>query len=41
MLKNIPNKMSDRDLMQFINNVVPRKVDFLYLRFVFKIQIKL
>jgi hypothetical protein len=34
MLKNIPNKMSDRDLIQFINNVISRKVDFLYLRHV-------
>lgn len=32
MIKNIPNKMSDRHLLEFINNICPRKIDFLYLR---------
>jgi len=32
MIKNIPNKMSDKNLIDFINDVCPRKVDFLYLR---------
>jgi hypothetical protein len=32
MVKNIPNKMSDRHLLDFINDVCPRKIDFLYLR---------
>ena len=32
MIKNIPNKMSDRHLIEFINDVCPRKIDFLYLR---------
>ncbi|KAH9929307.1 RNA recognition motif 2-domain-containing protein [Amylocystis lapponica] len=32
MIKNIPNKMSDKDLMAFINKVCPRQIDFLYLR---------
>ena len=32
MIKNIPNKMSDRHLIDFINDVCPRKIDFLYLR---------
>ncbi|KAF8573522.1 hypothetical protein K439DRAFT_1375116 [Ramaria rubella] len=32
MIKNIPNKMSDRHLIEFINEVCPRKIDFLYLR---------
>ncbi|KAJ7647239.1 RNA recognition motif 2-domain-containing protein [Roridomyces roridus] len=36
MIKNIPNKMSDRDLMTYIGNVCPRKIDFLYLRMDFK-----
>ncbi|KIY53946.1 hypothetical protein FISHEDRAFT_8422, partial [Fistulina hepatica ATCC 64428] len=32
MVKNIPNKMTDKDLIQFISKVCPRKIDFLYLR---------
>ncbi|KAF9529405.1 RNA recognition motif 2-domain-containing protein [Crepidotus variabilis] len=32
MIKNIPNKMSDQDLTEYINAVCPRRVDFLYLR---------
>ncbi|KAI6032954.1 RNA recognition motif 2-domain-containing protein [Pisolithus orientalis] len=36
MIKNIPNKMTDKELLEFINNVCPRRVDFLYLRMDFK-----
>ncbi|THG98668.1 hypothetical protein EW026_g3568 [Hermanssonia centrifuga] len=36
MVKNIPNKMSDKDLMNFIGRVCPRKIDFLYLRMDFQ-----
>ncbi|KIP08270.1 hypothetical protein PHLGIDRAFT_53457, partial [Phlebiopsis gigantea 11061_1 CR5-6] len=36
MIKNIPNKMSDEDLMQFINRVCPRRIDFMYLRMDFQ-----
>lgn len=36
MIKNIPNKMSSRDLTHYINEVCPRKIDFLYLRMDFK-----
>ncbi|KIL66284.1 hypothetical protein M378DRAFT_10267 [Amanita muscaria Koide BX008] len=32
MIKNIPNKMSDRELLNFIHKVCPRRIDFLYLR---------
>ncbi|THU96424.1 hypothetical protein K435DRAFT_618416, partial [Dendrothele bispora CBS 962.96] len=32
MIKNIPNQMSDKDLITYINKVVPRRIDFLYLR---------
>ncbi|KAI0675041.1 RNA recognition motif 2-domain-containing protein [Trametes maxima] len=32
MIKNIPNKMSDRDFFNFINRVCPRRIDFMYLR---------
>ncbi|KAI0700896.1 RNA recognition motif 2-domain-containing protein [Cytidiella melzeri] len=32
MIKNIPNKMSDKDLLWFINRVCPRRIDFFYLR---------
>ncbi|KAH8079433.1 hypothetical protein BXZ70DRAFT_649850 [Cristinia sonorae] len=32
MIKNIPNKMTDKDLMDFIAKVCPRRIDFLYLR---------
>jgi len=36
MIKNIPNKMTAKDLIQYINDVCPRKIDFLYLRMDFK-----
>ena len=36
MIKNIPNKMNDRDLVAFIDRVCPRRIDFLYLRMDFK-----
>lgn len=36
MIKNIPNKMSDKDLMAFIDRVCPRRIDFLYLRMDFQ-----
>lgn len=36
MIKNIPNKMSDKDLISFINKVCLRRIDFLYLRMDFK-----
>ncbi|TDL26263.1 hypothetical protein BD410DRAFT_813214 [Rickenella mellea] len=36
MIKNIPNKLSDRDLIEFIAKVCPRKIDFLYLRMDFQ-----
>jgi hypothetical protein len=36
MIKNIPNKMSDKDLENFIAKVCPRKIDFLYLRMDFQ-----
>lgn len=36
MIKNIPNKLSDKDLIEFINKVCPRKIDFLYLRMDFQ-----
>ena len=36
MVKNIPNKMSDRDLITYIGKVCPRKIDFLYLRMDFQ-----
>jgi hypothetical protein len=36
MIKNIPNKMSDKDLIVFIGKVCPRKIDFLYLRMDFQ-----
>ena len=36
MVKNIPNKMSDKDLIAYIGNVCPRKIDFLYLRMDFQ-----
>lgn len=36
MIKNIPNKMSDRDLLDFIDRVCPRTIDFLYLRMDFQ-----
>ncbi|KAG2015630.1 hypothetical protein CC2G_008885 [Coprinopsis cinerea AmutBmut pab1-1] len=36
MIKNIPNKMSDKDLIAYIAKVVPRRIDFLYLRMDFQ-----
>jgi RNA recognition motif 2 len=36
MIKNIPNKMSDKDLIAFIAKVCPCKIDFLYLRMDFQ-----
>jgi hypothetical protein len=36
MIKNIPNKMTDRDLMTFIERVCARRIDFFYLRMDFK-----
>ncbi|KAG6845889.1 hypothetical protein H0H87_000695 [Tephrocybe sp. NHM501043] len=36
MIKNIPNKMSDKDLVAFIAKVCPRRIDFLYLRMDFQ-----
>ncbi|CAE6444621.1 unnamed protein product [Rhizoctonia solani] len=36
MLKNIPNKMSTKNLIEFIDVVTPRAIDFLYLRFDFQ-----
>ncbi|KAH9832301.1 RNA recognition motif 2-domain-containing protein [Rhodofomes roseus] len=36
MIKNIPNKMSDKDLLTFIAKVCPRRIDFLYLRMDFQ-----
>lgn len=36
MIKNIPNKMTDKELIEFINNVCPRRIDFLYLRMDFQ-----
>ena len=36
MIKNIPNKMTDRDLMAFVDRVCPRRIDFLYLRMDFQ-----
>ena len=36
MIKNIPNKMSDKDLITYIAKVCPRRIDFLYLRMDFQ-----
>ncbi|KAF5393298.1 hypothetical protein D9757_000661 [Collybiopsis confluens] len=36
MIKNIPNKMSDKNLLEYIAKVCPRRIDFLYLRMDFK-----
>ena len=36
MIKNIPNKMTDRDLKIFIDRVCPRRIDFMYLRMDFQ-----
>ena len=32
MIKNIPNKMSDKDLLAYIGKVTPKRIDFMYLR---------
>ena len=36
MIKNIPNKMTDKDLLNFIGRVCPRRIDFMYLRMDFQ-----
>lgn len=36
MIKNIPNKMSDKDLLSFVAKVCPRRIDFMYLRMDFQ-----
>lgn len=36
MIKNIPNKMTDRDLKTFIDKVCPQCIDFMYLRMDFQ-----
>jgi hypothetical protein len=36
MIKNIPNKMTDKDLMTFIERVCAKRIDFFYLRMDFK-----
>ncbi|THH05892.1 hypothetical protein EW146_g9778 [Bondarzewia mesenterica] len=36
MIKNIPNRMSDTDLVTFIGDVCPRRIDFFYLRMDFQ-----
>ncbi|KAJ8482382.1 hypothetical protein ONZ45_g14974 [Pleurotus djamor] len=36
MIRNIPNKMTDRHLIGYIDSVRPRRIDFLYLRMDFK-----
>lgn len=36
MVKNIPNKMTDRELIAYINTVCHRRIDFLYLRMDFQ-----
>ena len=36
MIKNIPNKMTDKDLKVFIDRVCPRRIDFMYLRMDFQ-----
>ncbi|KAI0031216.1 RNA recognition motif 2-domain-containing protein [Vararia minispora EC-137] len=36
MIKNVPNKMTDRDLLAFIERVVSRRIDFFYLRMDFQ-----
>ncbi|KAL5507306.1 hypothetical protein ACEPAH_6762 [Sanghuangporus vaninii] len=36
MIKNIPNKLTDKDLNEYIGRVCPRKIDFLYLRMDFQ-----
>jgi len=39
MIKNIPNKITDEMLFNFINDVCPRGFDFLYLRMDFKARL--
>ncbi|KIJ67889.1 hypothetical protein HYDPIDRAFT_56099, partial [Hydnomerulius pinastri MD-312] len=36
MVKNIPNKMTDKELITYINKICPRRIDFLYLRMDFQ-----
>ena len=36
MIKNVPNKLSDKELIEFIGKVCPRKFDFFYLRMDFQ-----
>lgn len=36
MIKNIPNKMTDKELVMYINKICPRRIDFLYLRMDFQ-----
>ncbi|KAF9566687.1 hypothetical protein CPC08DRAFT_627857 [Agrocybe pediades] len=36
MIKNIPNKMTNLDLQNYINEVIPRRIDFMYLRIDFR-----
>lgn len=36
MIRNIPNKVCDRELLDYINEVVPHSVDFFYLRMDFQ-----
>ena len=36
MIKNIPNKMTDKDLITFIERVCAKRIDFFYLRMDFK-----
>ncbi|KAH9819282.1 hypothetical protein DFH28DRAFT_887390 [Melampsora americana] len=39
MIKNIPNKITDEMLFNFINEICPRGFDFLYLRMDFKARL--
>ncbi|KAH9465924.1 hypothetical protein Pst134EA_013780 [Puccinia striiformis f. sp. tritici] len=39
MIKNIPNKITDEMLFNFINDICPRGFDFLYLRMDFKARL--
>lgn len=41
MIKNIPNKMSDKDLLTFVNKICCRRVDFVYLRMDFQNGLRL
>ena len=40
MIKNIPNKMTDKELITYINKICPRRIDFLYLRMDFQNGLK-